>query len=81
MCWKADGWQVVLGAVAPIPWRAKAAEQVLGSKPMTAELAAQAGEAAIQGSNPLKYNQYKVDLVKVAVRRALLKAAGMEVTA
>lgn len=76
-----DGWKVVMGAVAPVPWRASEAEKILGSKAMTPELAAEAGEAAIAGANPLQYNRYKLDLIKVVVRRALLKAAGMEVPA
>jgi CO/xanthine dehydrogenase FAD-binding subunit len=48
---------------------------------MTAALANQAAERAIAGAAPLRYNRYKLDLVKVAVRRALLEAAGMEATA
>jgi xanthine dehydrogenase YagS FAD-binding subunit len=75
------GWQIVLGAVAPIPWRARAAEAALGNRAMTAALANQAAERAIAGAAPLRYNRYKLDLVKVAVRRALLEAAGMEATA
>ncbi|MBI3735722.1 FAD binding domain-containing protein [Candidatus Sumerlaeota bacterium] len=76
-----DGWQVVMGAVAPKPWRAKESEKILGKSVINEELAAKAGEAATAGANPLQYNKYKVDLIKVVVRRALLKAAGMEVTA
>jgi xanthine dehydrogenase YagS FAD-binding subunit len=75
------GWQVVLGAVAPIPWRAKAVEEELGDKALTAELAGEAAEKAIVGANPLRYNRYKLDLIKVVTRRALLKAAGLEMTA
>jgi xanthine dehydrogenase YagS FAD-binding subunit len=63
--------RVVLGSVAPIPWRAKAAEAVLEGKPWSAEAAAKAGEAAAAGATPLPGNAYKVDLVKVVVRRAL----------
>lgn len=73
-----NGWRVVLGAVAPVPWRAEAAEAVLGNSDLTPELAAAAGEAAAEGATPLRYNSYKVDLIKVAVKRSLLKAAGME---
>jgi xanthine dehydrogenase YagS FAD-binding subunit len=76
-----EGWKVVMGAVAPIPWRAKQTETVLGNKAMTAELASEAAEAAIAGASPLRYNRYKLDLIKVAVRRTLMKAAGMEVPA
>ena len=38
----------------------------------------QAAAEATAGANPLRYNIYKLDLIEVAVRRALLKAAGME---
>ena len=76
-----DGWKVVMGAVAPIPWRAAKAEELLGGQGITEALATEAGEAATSGASPLTYNGYKVDLVKVAVRRALMKAAGMEVPA
>lgn len=73
-----DGWRVVMGAVAPVPWRAVKTEEILGSKPMTAELAAEAAEVAIAGAKPLRYNRYKLDLIKVVVRRALTRAAGLE---
>ncbi len=73
-----EGWRVVMGAVAPVPWRASETEEILGSKPMTAELAAEAAEAAVAGAKPLRYNRYKLDLIKVVVRRALTRAAGLE---
>ncbi len=76
-----DGWKVVLGAVAPVPWRARQTETILGSRPITAALAAEAAEAAVVGAAPLRHNQYKLQLIKVAVRRSLMKAAGMEVPA
>jgi xanthine dehydrogenase YagS FAD-binding subunit len=75
------GWNVVLGAVAPIPWRAAEAEKVLGSKAITPALAEEAAQAAIAGATPLRHNRYKLELVKAAVRRALLKASGQEVEA
>jgi xanthine dehydrogenase YagS FAD-binding subunit len=73
-----DGWRVCLGAVAPIPWLSKPAMEVLGNRDMTPELAAAAGEAAAQGADPMTENSYKVPLVKVATKRALLAAAGLE---
>lgn len=73
------GWKVVLGAVAPVPWQSEPAEAVLGNKSITPELAASAGAAAIKGATPLRYNAYKLDLIKAAVRRSVLEAAGMEV--
>jgi xanthine dehydrogenase YagS FAD-binding subunit len=79
---KVDGqWRVVLGAVAPKPWLSEAAGKILGGQEITEELAKQAGEAAAQGAKPMSRNAYKVQLVKVAVKRALMKAAGMEVPA
>ncbi len=41
--------RVVMGAVAPIPWRSPAAEQALVGKTITEETAAAAADAALQG--------------------------------
>ncbi len=73
------GWRVCLGAVAPIPWLSKPAMDVLGNKDITPELAAAAGEAAVKDAVPMTDNEYKVQLVKVATKRALMLAAGLEV--
>lgn len=67
--------RIVLGGVAPIPWRAKAAEAVIQNHKITADLAAQAGEAAVARAQALKENAYKVPLVKALVKRALLTLA------
>jgi xanthine dehydrogenase YagS FAD-binding subunit len=73
------GWRVCLGAVAPIPWLSQPAMDVLGNNDITPELAAAAGEAAVKDAEPMTDNEFKVQLVKVAVKRALLTAAGLEV--
>jgi len=79
---RVDGaWSVCLGAAAPVPWLSKPAMDVLGKQDITETLAAQAGEAAASEAKPLADNGYKVQLVKVAVKRALLSASGMEVPA
>jgi xanthine dehydrogenase YagS FAD-binding subunit len=65
--------RVVLGHVAPTPWRSRAAEQALEGKSLDEAAAAAAGEAATQGAKPLSDNGYKVQLVRVAVKRALLR--------
>lgn len=70
---------VVLGQVAPIPWVSKDAAAVLEGQALDRELARKAGEAAVDGAKPLSRNRYKVQLARVAVQRALLAAAGMEV--
>jgi xanthine dehydrogenase YagS FAD-binding subunit len=71
-------WRVCLGAVAPIPWLSEPAMEVLGERDVTPELAAKAGEAAAADAVPMSENEYKVQLLKVAVKRALLAAAGLE---
>jgi xanthine dehydrogenase YagS FAD-binding subunit len=71
-------WRVCLGAVAPIPWLSEPAMDELGDRDVTPELAAAAGEAAAANADPMTENEYKVQLVKVATKRALLAAAGLE---
>jgi len=66
--------RIVLGHVAPIPWRAPEAEHALAAHPINAETAAKAGEAAVHGAHPLSGNKYKVQLARVAVKRAILAA-------
>ena len=70
--------RVVMGAVAPIPWRSQPAEQALVGKTVTEETAAAAADAALRDARPLSQNAYKVDVAKVAVKRAILRAAGVQ---
>jgi xanthine dehydrogenase YagS FAD-binding subunit len=70
--------RVVMGAVAPIPWRSPTAEKALTGKTITEETAAAAAEAALQGATPLSQNAYKIQVAKTAVKRAILRAAGIE---
>jgi xanthine dehydrogenase YagS FAD-binding subunit len=70
--------RVVLGAVAPTPWAATAADQVLAGKSMSPALAEEAAKAALSGATPLSQNAYKVQLARVAVKRALLLASGVK---
>jgi len=67
---------IVLGAVAPTPRRARAAEDALGGKIVDAHSAAAAGRAALEGATPLSKNAYKAPMLEALVRRALLRAAG-----
>src|SRR5262245_27056750 len=62
---------IVLGGVAPVPWRVPAAEKLLAGKAITPALAAQAAEAAVAGARPLAKNAYKVPLTQAMVRRTL----------
>jgi xanthine dehydrogenase YagS FAD-binding subunit len=70
---------VVLGHVAPVPWPSPEAEQVLGGKTFIDELADEAAKAALSKATPLSKNGYKVQLARVAVKRALLRAVKGEV--
>jgi xanthine dehydrogenase YagS FAD-binding subunit len=66
--------RVVLGGVAPIPWRAPKAEEFLRGKRIDDETAQKAGDIALEGAKPLKDNVYKVGMAKSLVQRALLES-------
>jgi xanthine dehydrogenase YagS FAD-binding subunit len=66
---------VVLGAVAPVPWVSKEAAQALIGKQINEQTADAAGQAAVSIAKPLSKNAYKVQLTRVAVKRAILQAA------
>lgn len=68
--------RIVLSGVAPIPWRARAAEQELIGQDATPERIACAAERALEGAHPLEQNGYKVPLAQNLVRRALTDLAG-----
>ncbi len=73
------GSRLVLGYVAPIPWRAGDGESALNRAArdhgITEEAAKAAAEGALQTATPLSHNAYKVQLAKVAVKRVIMKAA------
>ncbi|MBI3967590.1 MAG: FAD binding domain-containing protein [Chloroflexi bacterium] len=63
--------RLVLGGVAPIPWRVQAAErELVGAKPST-DLFGRAAEVALKDAQPLRHNAYKLSLTKALIRRAL----------
>jgi xanthine dehydrogenase YagS FAD-binding subunit len=66
---------VVMGGVAPVPWRLKKAEDVLRGKPAAETSVRQAVEAALQDASPLRENGYKADLVFAALKEAALAVA------
>lgn len=70
--------RVVMGAVAPVPWRSLEAETVLKSGALDESLARAAAEAALKNAQPMSDNAYKVVIAKVIVRRAIMRAAGLE---
>ncbi len=77
VAYRADGANaadavVVLGHVAPTPWISKAAAEAINGKAIDEATAAACGVAAAQGAKPLSQNGYKVQQVKIAVKRALM---------
>jgi len=70
--------RVVMGAVAPIPWRSHTAEAALKGGPLDESRARAAAEAALKDAQPMSDNAYKVVIAKVIVRRAIMHAAGLE---
>jgi xanthine dehydrogenase YagS FAD-binding subunit len=70
--------RIVLGQAAPTPWMSREAIEAIVGRPINPQTAEAAGQAAISVATPLAHNEYKVQLAKVAVKRALLLAAGLE---
>ena len=68
--------RVALGGVAPKPWRARAAEEVLVGDRLDAAAIAAAGAVAVRGARPLRDNAFKVRLAERAVVRALSEIGG-----
>jgi xanthine dehydrogenase YagS FAD-binding subunit len=63
--------RIVLGAVAPVPYRAVAAEDVVRGGPLDERRAVQAAEAALRDAKPMSGNAYKIEIAKTLVKRVL----------
>jgi xanthine dehydrogenase YagS FAD-binding subunit len=68
--------RIVLGHVAPVPWIAHEAGRLLVGKVVNEDSAGTAADMAVAAATPLSMNDYKVQLARTAVKRAVLKAAG-----
>jgi xanthine dehydrogenase YagS FAD-binding subunit len=64
--------RIVLGAVAPMPYRAKAAEELISGHTISEKLATKAAEKALEGAKPLSKNAYKIQIAKTLVKRAIM---------
>ena len=64
--------RIILGGVAPMPFRAKAAEEVLVGRPINKSVATEAAVQALAGAKPLSMNEYKVEIAKTLVKRAIM---------
>jgi xanthine dehydrogenase YagS FAD-binding subunit len=67
--------RIVLGGVAPVPWRSADGEREVEGKRLDQTTIESAARAAIAGAQPLAHNEYKVALVKKLVRTALMELA------
>lgn len=63
--------RIVLGAVAPSPYRSIEAEEVLQGGVITESLAEAAAKAAVSKATPLSMNAYKVAITEALVKRAI----------
>jgi len=66
---------IVLGGVAPIPWRLGKTEAALKGKKLSETVIKEALRADLQEARPLEENGYKLQLVEAAVTRALMSLA------
>ena len=69
--------RIVLGAVAPIPWRVPAAERALVGRAINEVSASDAAVTAVAGARGLSGNAYKIQIARTAVKRAVLRAGGL----
>ena len=67
---------IVMGHVAPVPWLANDAARLLIGQQLNDDTAGMVADAAVAQATPLSMNDYKVQLARTAVKRALLKAVG-----
>jgi xanthine dehydrogenase YagS FAD-binding subunit len=67
--------EIVMGGVAPVPWRLKKAEDVLRGEPVSEALVRQAVDETLKDASPLRENGYKADLIYAALKEAVLAVA------
>jgi xanthine dehydrogenase YagS FAD-binding subunit len=71
--------RLAVGAVAATPLRLTAVETAVAGKPRNEETADLAGRLAVEGAQPLRYNAYKIPLMRNLVKRAI-RGAGQTTT-
>ncbi|HEX9436500.1 MAG TPA: xanthine dehydrogenase family protein subunit M [Candidatus Limnocylindria bacterium] len=67
--------RIVLGGVAPVPWRVEAAEREMDGQPYSEAAASRAADVLLADAHPLRDNGYKIPLAKELIRRALGRLA------
>ncbi len=69
------GARLVLGAVAPVPWRVREAERELTGKTINEVVADRVAQVAVSSARPMSQNAYKVQIARTALKRCILAAA------
>jgi xanthine dehydrogenase YagS FAD-binding subunit len=69
--------RLVLGGVAPIPWRVTEAEKFLTGKSLSTDVLNEVATLALKGAQPLGKNAYKIPLTQTLVRRALMQVVNV----
>jgi xanthine dehydrogenase YagS FAD-binding subunit len=72
--------RIVVGAVAAVPKRLPRVEAAIAGKPRSEETADMAGKLAVDGAQTLRYNGYKVPLMRNLVKRAIRGGPAAAVT-
>jgi len=67
-----SGARIVLGGVAPQPYRAVKAEESIIREPIKESVVAEAAKASVNKAMPLSKNGYKISIIEALVKRALL---------
>jgi xanthine dehydrogenase YagS FAD-binding subunit len=64
--------RIALGAIAPMPIRARVAEEYLLGRYISKSVAAEAAEKALANAKPIAMNEYRIEIAKILVARAIL---------
>src|SRR5439155_19853745 len=75
-----DAARIVVGAVAARPKRLPAVEAALVGKARDEQTADMAGRMAVEGAVTLRYNGYKVPLMRNLVKRAIRGSGSVATT-
>ena len=74
-----DPPRIALGGVSTVPWRAAEAEAGLRGKTIDNQTAKAAADAAFAGAKGRGHNDFKIELGKRTLHRALLQGAALEI--
>ena len=64
--------KIVLGGVAPVPWRLEKAENIIKGRKVTEQLLRRAAREALKDARPLKENEFKKELIETVLYRTAL---------